>query len=45
MVCIVCGNDKDLSAFYVRKESATGHRNSCKECDKKRSLATWHSKD
>lgn len=33
--CSLCGRLLPLTAFYKRKGSVTGHRNTCKQCNKK----------
>lgn len=35
-ICRVCGEYKPLGAYFKRKDSKDGHRNSCKLCDAKR---------
>lgn len=36
-ICIICGEDKILSAYYKHKAMADGHLNKCKTCTKKQS--------
>jgi hypothetical protein len=31
-ICKVCGIDKSIDEFYLRKDSIDGYRNDCKEC-------------
>ena len=36
-ICTKCNISKLLDSFYIRKDSKDGYRNSCKECDLKKS--------
>lgn len=35
-ICSECGEEKDLSQFYKRKDSSDGHRSNCKSCQNKK---------
>mgnify|MGYP003666873367 FL=1 len=37
--CIICGERKELSAYYRHKKMYDGHLNKCKECTKNQSKA------
>lgn len=39
--CIICKEEKDISAFVPRKETPRGYRGKCKECYNKATREKW----